>query len=223
MHNTGPGGHDEHVLVGGGAPLEECEALLVALKFECLVLGGGIGGASKVDLDRVVNHKVRGHKRVDLIRIPPESVHGVSHGREIHHGRNTGEILHDDSGRLEGNLSGILTGLLPVENILDVLFLDFEIVVVSQSRFKKDSDRVGELLHSGVLQSREGVVIHSVEGHLGGFETFLARHCDVRGLSLKFDRFEGTKTGRRSRPGSVFHRKLINQTMNLSTRSFLCT
>ena len=54
------------------------------------------------------------------------------------------KILQDDSGGTEWDFSIILRGLRPVENRLNVLLFHGEIVAVTDSALKEDTDRVRE-------------------------------------------------------------------------------
>ena len=61
VHNAGAGGHDEHVVERGGAPLEELKTLLVACELEFSVLRQSVRRTGDVHLHRVVNDQVDGH------------------------------------------------------------------------------------------------------------------------------------------------------------------
>ena len=58
VHNARARRHHQHVLERLGAPLEETEALAVAVELELHVLLQGVGGASHIHLHRVVNDQV---------------------------------------------------------------------------------------------------------------------------------------------------------------------
>jgi hypothetical protein len=68
----------------------------------------------------VINDEVNWAKWVDLLSITTESLHGISHGSQIYDSWDAGEILQDDSGRLEGNFKILLRALTPVEDSLNI-------------------------------------------------------------------------------------------------------
>ena len=63
----------------------------------------------------MIDNEVNRAKRVDLLSITTESLHGISHGSEIDDSGDTGEILQDDSGRLEGDFKILLRALTPIQ------------------------------------------------------------------------------------------------------------
>ena len=65
------------------APAQEGVALAVALELELGVALEGAGLGEHVDLDRVVDHQLHRHERVDLGGVAAEVLHGVAHGGEI--------------------------------------------------------------------------------------------------------------------------------------------
>ena len=69
------------------------------------------------------------------------------------------EVLKDDSGGAEGNLSVVLRGLLPVQDGLNVLLLDGEIVAVANGALKEDSDGVGQGRCNEKLAQLAGVFV----------------------------------------------------------------
>jgi len=99
--------------------------------------------------------------------------------------------LEDDTGGSEGNLDVLLTGLDPVEDLLNVRLLHGEVVAVAHGALEQHADGVGELLDAVVAQGGqlvkvvvlavvpdglpdapvEGVGLGAAgEGHLGGLE-----------------------------------------------------
>ena len=52
----------------------------------------------------MVDDEIAGNQRVDLRRVTAQPDHRGTHGRQIDHGRNTGEVLQDNSSGTEGNL-----------------------------------------------------------------------------------------------------------------------
>ncbi len=59
----------------------------------------------------MVDHQIDRVQRIDLLRIPPQPQNAVAHRRKVDHGRNTGEILHQDTGRAIGDLARVAAAL----------------------------------------------------------------------------------------------------------------
>ena len=83
MDDPGPGRHDAQVAERGLRPAQQLVALAVALVLALDVDRERAGAAPGVDLDRVVDHEVGGHERVDLRRVAAEVGHRVAHRREV--------------------------------------------------------------------------------------------------------------------------------------------
>jgi len=158
MDNTIARGHNSEVVEGLLTPLEESEALLVTLELKLFVLLFGVGGTGDIDLDGVIDDQVSLAKRVNFVGVSTEFLHGSSHGGEIDNSGHTGEILEEDTGGLERDLDTLLRGHGPVEDGLDISGLDVEVVAVADGTLEEDSDRVGELGESLVLQVEQVVV-----------------------------------------------------------------
>ena len=120
MDNTIAGWHDAEVLESGLTPLEEGKALFVAIELDCLVLIFSVCCASDINLNRVINDQIRLAKRVDLVRITTEVLHGCSHGGQVDDGGHASEVLEEDARRLERDLDVLLRRRLPVEDGLDI-------------------------------------------------------------------------------------------------------
>jgi hypothetical protein len=87
------GGHDLEVSEGALPPLQKLVSLAVPMKLKLRVHRHRVGRAEGVDLDGVIDDELDGLKGINLRRVTPQSLHGVAHGREIDHSRNTREIL----------------------------------------------------------------------------------------------------------------------------------
>jgi hypothetical protein len=59
----------------------------------------------------MIDNEVDGDVGVDLGGIGSKTLGGISHGGQIDHSRDTGEILKNHTSRLEGNLSIGLGGV----------------------------------------------------------------------------------------------------------------
>ena len=75
--------HDAEVVERRLAPAQERVALAVALELELGVALEGEPLGELVDLDRVVDHQLDRHERVDLRRVAAELVHRVAHRGEV--------------------------------------------------------------------------------------------------------------------------------------------
>ena len=106
MDNTGSRGNDTKVLESLGAPLEESEALLVAVHLEFLVGAKGLLVSKRIYLDGVINNQVDGDTGIDQRGIAAQLLGGIAHGSQINDSGDSSEILKDNTSRLELNLSG---------------------------------------------------------------------------------------------------------------------
>jgi len=158
VHNTASGRHDEEVAERLAAPLEELEALAVALHLLGQVLGQRIRVARVIDLHGVVHHQIGGHQRVNLVRVTTQTSHRVAHGSKIHHGGHTGEILHQHASRLERNLHLLLAGLHPVDDLFDIRLGDGEVIRIAHCALEQHFDRIGQLLDSVIIEFLDVVV-----------------------------------------------------------------
>ena len=91
--------HHGEVVERGLAPAQERVALLVALELELGVALEGEPLGELVDLDRVVDHELGRHERVDLRGVAAEVLHRVAHGGEVDDRRDAGEVLHQHARR----------------------------------------------------------------------------------------------------------------------------
>jgi hypothetical protein len=105
-----PGRHDAHVVEGVRGPLEEREALAVALGLLALVLEGGVLGPRHVRDDGVVNHEGARNARAHLGRVAAALDHRVAHGREVHEDGHAREVLKQHARRHELDLAALLAG-----------------------------------------------------------------------------------------------------------------
>eukprot|EP00760_Papus_ankaliazontas_P031102 PhM_4_TR5182/c1_g1_i1/m.99095 len=170
-------GNDRQALEGLAAPLEEAEALLVALELDRLVLLDGVGATGNIDLHGVVDDEIDGDEGVHAHGVALEAGDAVTHGGEVHHGGHTGEVLHEDASGAEGDLD-LLGRRLPVHNVLDVLRGDAEVVAVAGDALEEDADRDRELCDvfaklrdvenlDGLVADGHGLdeVVEGVSGH----------------------------------------------------------
>ena len=84
MADAGVRRHHGEVLEGGLAPAQEGVALAVALELQLGVALEGEVLGEHVHLDRVVDHQLDRHQRVDAARVAAEVGHRVAHGGQVH-------------------------------------------------------------------------------------------------------------------------------------------
>ena len=99
MADPGVGRHDAEVVESGLAPAQEGVALAVARELELGVALERQPLGEHVDLDRVVDHQLDRHERVDPRRIAAQVVHGVAHRGEVDDRGDAGEVLHQHARR----------------------------------------------------------------------------------------------------------------------------
>ena len=129
--------HDGEVVERLLAPAQEGVALAVALELELGVALEREAGGELVDLDRVVDHELGGHERVDLRRVAAHVRHRVAHRREVHDRRHAGEVLHQHARRRVRDLGARLVGRDPAGDGLSPSG-----VVPSQGVLEQDLQRV---------------------------------------------------------------------------------
>ena len=122
-------------------PAQEAVALGVAPVLELDVGLVGVRGPEQVDLHGVIDHEIDGDERVDDTRVPPGTRHGASHGREVDHRGNTGEVLHQDA---RGHERDVASGPRPRGERNDVLVGDVARPRTSQQVLEQDAHRVGQ-------------------------------------------------------------------------------
>ena len=102
--DAGVGRDDLEVVERGLAPAQEGVALAVALELELGVALEGQPLGEHVHLDRVVDHELDRHQRVDPPGVAAELLHRVAHRGEVDDRRHAGEVLHQHPRRRIGDL-----------------------------------------------------------------------------------------------------------------------
>ena len=139
MDDAGVGRDYAEALEGLLGPAEQGVALAVALEFEIGVELEGGGGAELIDDHGVVDDQFRGEQGIDLLGVPSHPLHGIAHGGEIHHRRNTGEILQQHPRRHEGDFFvGDPLGV-PLGQLLDVLGPDTAAILETEEVLQEDA------------------------------------------------------------------------------------
>jgi hypothetical protein len=184
VHDAGAGRDDLEVLERGLAPAEELVALAVALVLDLDVALEGVLGAEQVGDDRVVDDHLGGRERVDLVRVTAERRHGLAHRGEVDDAGDTGEVLHDDSGRGELDLGVGLRLGHPGAERLDLRLRDVGAVFGAEQVLEQHFEAERELLvpRNGVDAEHLVVGAADREGVLRT-EAVDRRHCCLPLLS----------------------------------------
>ena len=192
MADACAGRHDAEILERALAPFQEVVALAVALVLERHVLRQRLGRAELVDDDRMVNHQIDGHQRIDHRRIAAELGHAIAHSGKIDHGGHAGEVLHQHAGGSEPDvLVGLAAILEPGGDGLDVGLGDRPAVLVPQQVLEQDLQRKRQLGDAG-------------KAVLFGFDERVIAVSLGPDLQRAFA-LEAVKGGRRSRDGLDGH------------------
>ena len=154
MHNPCVGRHDLERVERLLAPAQEAVALLVALELALGVDLEGVARGEGVDLDGVVDHELGGHERLDREGIAAERRHRVAHRREVDHGGDPREVLHQHPCRGEGDLLARLRMGIPTRERLDVRARHRSVALGAQQVLEQDLQREGESCHIEALLER---------------------------------------------------------------------
>ena len=120
------------------APLQKLVAFHIALKLKLDIVLESAGGAGLVNHHRVVDDQIDGCQRIDLVRIAAHGNHCIAHRRKIDHGRDAGEILHQNTRRQIGDLVIGGAGVEPLADSLDVVGRDGAAVFPAHQIFQHD-------------------------------------------------------------------------------------
>ena len=153
MNNTGTRGDNEEIVKGLSTPLQEAETLVVPLHLNFLILlEGSLVPSRLVDLDGVIDDKIDRDKRVDLLGVTTQVLHGLTHSGQIDNSRDTGEILENDTSGKERNL-GLSLVVSPVEDGLNMSLGEPELIAVTNGTLQQDTNTVRQ----GFCRKRKGV------------------------------------------------------------------
>ena len=121
MADAGARRHDAEVVECVLAPAQEAIALAVAFELDFDVLRQRIGTGEDIDLDRVVDHQIHRHQRIDLLRIAAKARYAVAHRGEVHHRGHTGKVLEQDTGGAKRHFPVGVRGRQPASDRLGVV------------------------------------------------------------------------------------------------------
>ena len=142
--------HDAEIVEGELAPFQELVALLIALIFELDIAGEGLGRTEFVDDDGMVDNEIDRHQRVDLLGVAAQRLDAVTHRREVDHGGNAGEVLHQHARRAEADLlAGLALVVEPGDEALDIGLGDRAAILEAQQVLQQHLHREGQLGNPG--------------------------------------------------------------------------
>ena len=107
MANAGARRHDAEIVERLLPPFQEGIAFHVPFVLAVHVHLKGAWRAEFVDHHRMVNHQIDRVQRVDLLGVAAQAQNAIAHRRQVNHGRNPGEILHQHAGRAIGDFARI--------------------------------------------------------------------------------------------------------------------
>ena len=170
MADTGSRRHNGEIVKRLAAPFQKFVTLHIALIFQLDIMFERLRRAEFVDHHRVIDDQMHRHLRVDLLGIAAQRLDPVAHRREIDHGGNAGEILHQHASRTILNFRCALGFLLPVHHRLRVLGVNGKAAILEpQHIFQQHFQRVRQLVDIAELfrRFRERVIsiVGAVDGH----------------------------------------------------------
>jgi hypothetical protein len=145
MHNANPRRHNAKGLKSLLSPFKKLITLPVPLELHVKIQAQRLRPAGKIDLYRVVNHQIDGHKRLDDLRIAIHLRYRRTHSRKIYKQRHSGEILQDNPRHDERNLLLNRIFGIPIRQSLNVDLRNLFPVTVSKHGLEYDSDTDGSL------------------------------------------------------------------------------
>ena len=143
MADAGAGWHDREVVERLLRPAQQRVAFAVARVLELDVAEQRQIGAGDIDVDRVVDHQIGLHERVDPRGVAAEPGHRRAHRRQIHHRRDAGEVLQQDARRHEGEDAQLVAvRRVPVRERQHVRFVHVLPIAEAQHVLQHHLDRV---------------------------------------------------------------------------------
>ena len=103
VNDAGIGRHDPEVPKRVLPPAKKRVTLLLRENSSSAFSSEGIRLSEVIHLHRVVDHELHRLERVDPIGIAAEAQNPITHGGEIHHGRDPGKVLKQNPRRRKRN------------------------------------------------------------------------------------------------------------------------
>ena len=160
------------------APAQELVALDVAPVLQLDVAGQRLGPPEHVDLDRVVDDQVGRDERVEPLRVAPSLGDGVAQRRQVDHGRDAREVLHQHAGGEEADLAVVgdaPAAARPGRQRGHVVLGDGDAVDVTGQVLEQHLQREGQPLHPR-RQRRQAVDVVLPVAHVEPAERAEIRH-----------------------------------------------
>ena len=120
--DTGARRHGVEIVEAFGTPFQKVIAFEIAMIFDLDILVERLRGTEFVDHDRMVDHQIDRHQRVDLAGIATQLGNGIAHRGQIDHAWHPGEILQQHArGAILDLALRFDRAFLPVDQRLDVV------------------------------------------------------------------------------------------------------
>ena len=158
------------VVESGLSPAQELVSFTVALVFDLDVALECVFAAKQVRNDRVVDNEFSRSERVDLFGVSAQIGDRFSHGGEVDDARDSGEVLHHDTGRCELNFGVGFGVCIPAPECTNLCRGDVRAVLGAKEVLQKDLQAIRE---TGVSLDRvesKNRVITTLDGQ-GGLGT----------------------------------------------------
>ncbi len=137
-----PGGITLESVESLRAPFQKLITRAIASELHFHVLFKRIAGAREVDLDRVVDHEIDRHERLDNPGVLSQTCDCRTHRRQIDEERNARKVLEQHARDDERNLFDAFAVGLPVGELAHVVFRDLLAVTIAQHGFQDDANAV---------------------------------------------------------------------------------
>ena len=162
------------------SPLQKVVTLAVAVELERGIQVEGLPGTEVIDLHGVIDDQFCRLQWIDFFRISAQRLHGIAHGRQVDHGRDAREVLHQHARRAKGNLVDGVCGRVPVQYRLDVFAGHGAAIFTTQQVFQKDLERIGQAGRPGQLAHVEDLVTVPVHRKAGaGIKTVVHANSSI--------------------------------------------
>ena len=125
MADASAGWDDAKIIERVLPPFKKSIPLHIAFIFAINVHLKRPGIAEFVDHNRMVNYQINRIERINLLGFATKGDNAIAHCSQIDHGRNAGEILHQDPRRTIGDFAWIFTTILgPVRKRFYIVDVD---------------------------------------------------------------------------------------------------